>query len=211
MKKIMLLLILAVGASFAQAQNFFKNDDEVQTIFSRNKSNGGYGAITFGYTQIDGKDAFISGGRGAFIFDHSLAIGLAGYGFVNNLDYHTYYDSHPLDYTLAGGYGGIFIEPIVGGTKPVHVSFPVLFGLGGVALIEDYGWDYWEVHPFNELDHDLFFVLEPAAELEFNLTRWFRIAASASYRFTSKIDLYDTDEDVLRGLNFGLTCKFGKF
>ena len=211
MKKITLLLILAVGATFAKAQDLFNNDDEIQTIFSRNKSNGGYGAISFGYTQIDGKDAFVTGARGAFIFDHSLAIGIGGYGFANNLDYHTYYDNYPLEYTLAGGYGGVFIEPIVGGTMPVHLSFPVLFGLGGVALIEDYGHDYWEEYPFNELDHDLFFVFEPAAELEFNLTRWFRAAASVSYRFTSKIDLFQTDEDVLRGLNFGLTCKFGKF
>ncbi len=211
MKKITLLLILAVGAVFANAQNFFNNDDEVQTIFSRDKSNGGYGALSFGYTQIDGKDAFISGARGGFIFDHSLAIGIGGYGFVNNLDYHTYYENHHLEYTLAGGYGGIFVEPIIGGTKPMHLSFPVLFGVGGVALIEDYGWNSWEVDPFNELDHDLFFVFEPAAELEFNLTKWFRAAASVSYRFTSKIDLYETDEDVLRGLNFGITCKFGKF
>ena len=211
MKKITLLLILAVGAVFANAQNVFNNDDEIQTIFSRDKSNGGYGALSFGYTQIDGKDAFISGARGGFIFDHSLAIGIGGYGFVNNLNYHTYYENHPLEYTLAGGYGGIFVEPIVGGTKPVHLSFPVLFGVGGIALIEDYGWNNWEVDPFNELDHDLFFVFEPAAELEFNLTKWFRTAASVSYRFTSKIDLYETDEDVLRGLNFGITCKFGKF
>ena len=53
-------------------------------------------------------------------------------------------NDHPLNYTLAGGYGGIFIEPILGGTKPVHVSFPVLFGVGGVTLIENYGYNYWE-------------------------------------------------------------------
>lgn len=164
------------------------------------------------YSQIDGKDAFVTGARGAFIFDHSFAIGLGGYGFINNLDYHTYFDNKPLDYTLAGGYGGIFIEPIVGGKKPVHLSFPVLFGVGAASLIEDHGWNSWDhVDPFNELDRDLFFVIEPAVEVEFNVARFFRTAAYISYRYTSNLELYETDEDVLQGLNFGVTFKFGKF
>ena len=210
MKKIVLMLILASGICFAHAQDDFR-DDEIKTIFSKNKSNGGYGAFTLGYSQIDGKDAFITGARGAFIFDHSFAIGLGGYGFINNLDYHTFFDDHPLEYTLTGGYGGIFVEPIIAGRMPVHLSFPVLFGVGAAALVEDHGWHHWEVDPFNELDHDLFFVIEPAVELEFNVTKFFRTAASVSYRHTSTLELYNTDEDVLRGLNFNLTFKFGKF
>lgn len=210
MKKLAILLVLAMGISMAHAQDDYRNN-EIQTIFSKNRSNGGYGAITMGYSQIDGKDAFISGARGAFIFDQRFAIGFGGYGFVNNLDYHTFFDEQPLDYTLAGGYGGIFVEPIVGGRMPVHLSFPVLFGVGAAALVPDYNWNHWEIDPFNELDHDLFFVVEPAVELEFNVARFFRTAASVSYRFTSKVDLYQTSEDVLRGLNFNLTFKFGKF
>ena len=210
MKHLSLLFILAWGITMVQAQDRYQND-QIQTIFSKEKGNGAYGAFSVGYTQIDGKDAVITGGRGAFIFGRSLAVGLGGYGFANNLEFNTYYENHPVDYSLAGGYGGIFIEPIVAGSLPVHLSFPVLFGVGGAVLIENYGWDYWEGYPFNELDNDLFFVVEPAVELEFNMTRWFRTAASVSYRYTSKVDLFGTDEDVFRGLNFGLTFKFGKF
>jgi len=210
MKHLVLFFILVTGITLAQAQERYEND-QIRTIFSKDKSNGGYGAFTVGYTQIDGKDALITGGRGAFIFDHSLAIGLAGYGFANNLEYNTYYQEQPLGYWLAGGYGGIFIEPIVGGTMPVHLSFPVLFGVGGAALIENYGYNHWDDYPFNELDNDVFFVIEPAVELECNIVRWFRTAASVSYRYTSKVELFGTDEDVFRGFNFALTFKFGKF
>ena len=211
MKNLVLILILVLGGTIAFAQDDY-NDDQIQTIFSKQKRNGGYGAISFGYSYIDGKDAFITGARGAFIFDHSFAIGLGAYGFVNNLDYHSYFDNQPLDYTLAGGYGGIFVEPIVAGKMPVHLSFPVLFGVGGAALVEDHGWNGWHhPDPFNDLDHDLYFVVEPSVELEFNVTRFFRTAAFVSYRYTSNIELYETDEDVLRGLNFGVTFKFGKF
>ena len=209
MKKTAILLLLAVGTLFAHAQDDYSND-QVRTLFSNNRNNGFYGAFSLGYSQLNGKDALVSGARAAYIFDHKFAIGLGGYGFVNNIDYHTYYENHPLDYTLAGGYGGLIIEPIVGGRNPVHFSFPVLVGLGGVALLEDspYNWDY---EPWNEVDHDLFFIVEPMVELETNLTRWFRAAASMGYRFTSQVNLFETDEDVLRGLVFNLTFKFGKF
>ena len=209
MKKLTILFALVMATAFAFAQEENEND-EIRTVFSNRKSNGAYGAVSMGYSQIDGQDALITGARGAFIVDRSFAIGLGGYGFVNNLDYRTYVNT-PLDYYLAGGYGGVFLEPIVGGTHPVHFSFPVLFGLGGVALIEDYGFDHWDHHPFNDLDHDVFFVIEPAVEVEFNLTRFFRTAAFASYRHTSGIDLFETNPEVLRGFNFGLTFKFGKF
>lgn len=159
-------------------------------------------------------------GRGAFIFDHSLAIGLGGYGFANNLNYDYYHGENEKHLSLAGGYGGLLIEPIIAGKSPVHLSFPVLIGAGGVALVDMYNYDYWDQqYPQYEYAHDVFFVVEPAVELEFNLARFFRMAATASYRFTSNIDLKRSDlelssqtkADALRGFNFGLTFKFGKF
>ena len=215
MKKLSIILVLLMAVAAVKAQVDY-NDDQVETIFSKSKSNGGYGAFSIGYSQIDGRDALITGARGAFIFDHSFAIGLGGYGFVNNLDYNSYRHDNPEDrFMLAGGYGGVFFEPIIGGTKPVHVSFPILVGMGGVALVENNSWGWnWDIDPYHpgyEYDHDLFFVFEPAVELEFNLTRFFRAAAYASYRFTSEIELYETDNDVLKGFNFGMTFKFGKF
>jgi hypothetical protein len=207
MKKLSILIVLIIVAAFANAQDNYYND-EVQTIFSRNKSNGGYGAINVGYTQINGKDALISGVRGAFIFDHSFAIGLGGYGFVNNFDYNYKGVTPEEKFSLAGGYGGIFIEPIIGGRKPVHLSFPILIGMGGIALVNNYSWDWGYDYTY---DDDFFFVVEPAVELEFNLARFFRLALAASYRFTSEIEMYQTDKDVLNGFNFGATFKFGKF
>lgn len=211
MKRLTILVAILLAAGFAFAQDDYYND-QVETIFSHQKSNGGYGAFSIGYTQIAGRDAMVAGARGAFIFDHSFAIGLAGYGFVNDLEYHNY-QSNPEDkFFLAGGYGGVFFEPIVGGTKPVHVSFPIVVGMGGISLVEHTGWDWDYYHDeYHEYDTDLFFVFEPGVELEFNLTRFFRIATYGSYRLTSDIKLYDTDPDVLRGFNVGMTFKFGKF
>jgi hypothetical protein len=208
-------MVLLLVATMVFAQDDYYNN-EIETIFSKRKGNGGYGAFSMAYSNIDGRDALVSGARGGFIFNQTLAIGIGGYGFVNNLDYSSYKNPNPEDrFMLAGGYGGFYIEPIVAGNKPVHVSFPIFLGMGGVALVENYGWGWdWDIDPYHwgyEYDHDLFFVIEPTAELEFNMARFFRLAAYASYRFTSKIELYETDKDVLNGFNFGLTFKFGKF
>lgn len=210
MKRLTILVAILLVAGFAFAQDDYYNN-EIETIFSNKRSNGGYGAFTIGYTTIDGRDAMVAGARGAFILDHSLAIGLAGYGFVNDLEYHNY-QSNPDDRLfLAGGYGGVFFEPIVGGTKPVHVSFPILLGMGGISLVEHTGWNWDNYYDYHEYDTDLFFVFEPGVEIELNLTRFFRIAAYGSYRLTSDIELFDTAPDVLRGINLGMTFKFGKF
>ncbi len=219
MKNTSLLIVFMLAFSFANAQDSYQND-EVRTVFSKNKSNGGYGALTVSYSNIGGYDAIVTGGRGAFIFDHSLAIGLGGYGFANNLNYDYYHGGNEKHLSLAGGYGGFLIEPIIAGKSPVHLSFPVLIGAGGVALVDMYNYDYWDQQfPQYEYAHDVFFVIEPAVELEFNLARFFRMAATASYRHTSNIDLKRSDlelssqtkADALRGFNFGLTFKFGKF
>jgi len=219
MKKTGLLLLFILAISFAKAQDSYQND-EVRTIFSKKKSNGGYGAITVGYSNIGSYDALVTGARAAFIFDHALAIGLGGYGFVNNLNY-DYSQNHSEGVlSLAGGYGGFLIEPIVAGKSPVHLSFPILIGGGGVTLVDMYAWDYWgDPYNGNQYAYDAFFVIEPAVELEFNLARFFRLAAAVSYRYTSDIKLFQaelgesgqTKADALRGLNFGLTFKFGKF
>ncbi len=213
MKKLGILFTFILLVQMAFAQDYY--DDEVKTLFSNSKSNGWYGAFSMGYSQIDGHDALISGARGVFIFDHKFGIGMGGYGLVNNLDYHSYTGESPDPrFMLAGGYGGLILEPVVASKQAVHVSFPVLIGMGGVALLENNGWGWdWNFDPYypnSEYDNDVFFVIEPAVELEFNLTRWFRTAAYVSYRFTSDIEMYETDSDVLNGFNFGMTFKFGK-
>lgn len=204
-----MLLILAWAGLMSYAQVDQRN--EIQTLFSEQKSLGFYGAFTLGYSQINNQDALVSGGRFALVFNHNTAVGLAGYGFVNNLDGYKWYNDDVLSYSLAGGYGGIFIEPIVSGLRPVHVAFPVIFGLGGIGQIRNHYSGPWD-SPFHDIpETDLFFIVEPGVELEFNLARFFRTAASLSYRFTSNVELVGIDPEVMRGFMFGLTFKFGKF
>lgn len=210
MKQLILLISLVFLGQLVLAQDYNQTNDPdgIQTILSRNRSNGGYGAISIGYTEIDNKDAIVMGARGAWIINHSFALGLGGYGFINDINYDNPFNND-LDYNLAGGYGGLILEPILAPRLPVHLSFPVLFGVGGVAYVEHHNnWDYWWDSDNNS---DVFWVVEPAVELEFNMTRYFRMAATASYRFTSNINMQNTDPEILNGFNVGMVFKFGKF
>ncbi len=85
-----------------QEQKVRRNPGEVQTLFDPHSGTGGYGAFTIGYTQINGRDAILMGGRGEWIIGHGFGLGLGGYGFVNDPIYNTV---DQLNYSLAGGYG----------------------------------------------------------------------------------------------------------
>jgi hypothetical protein len=206
MKKLTLLIFLGLGYILASAQD--NNDDEIQTLFPKSRSNGGYGAISFSYTQIDGKDAFLIGGRGAWVIGHSFALGFGGNGFINDVNYQNPHDMNMND-GLAGGYGGLYLEPIIAPRFPVHLSFPILIGGGGITNVI-YNQN-WEDIIYDDSMTDAYMVIEPSAELEFNMTRHMRLALTCGYRFTTDIIIKNVSPDILRGFNYGLIMKFGKF
>jgi len=141
--------------------------------------------------------------------DHFFSIGVGGTGFINELDeiglgYYSNSNSDN-DLNLAGGYGGIILEPIAFPLKPVHLSFPILVGAGAVGSFKNY--DYFSTYYVD----DFFWVIEPQAELEINFTRWLRFAVYAGYRYTSELNITDISKNALRGYSAGVTIKMGKF
>ncbi|RPI44586.1 MAG: hypothetical protein EHM46_02670 [Bacteroidetes bacterium] len=207
-----LLTVLAIPSVMAQEEEIRerRQPGEVQTLFNPNAGSGGYGAISLGYTSIAGRDAILMGGRGEWIIGHGFGLGVGGYGFLNDAVYDAAQD---LNFALAGGYGGLVMEPIILGWFPVHVAVPVLIGAGGVAstsFTADWNdpYEYWDGYLEDAAG---FFVAEAGLELEFNLVRFFRLSLFGTYRYTSDIIMETTPEDALRGWNYGITMKFGSF
>jgi hypothetical protein len=186
----------------------------MKTIFgNKERTSGGYGALSFGYTQIDGKDAFLAGIKGGWLVDHSFTLGFVGYGFINDVSSPPpggQFQTH-----LGGGYGGLLLEPIFFPKFPVHFTIPLIIGAGGISYFEDY--EYSQGNPIppesydGTIDSDAFFVFEPGLELELNVTEIFRLAVGGSYRYTSNVVLIDHEGNILRNFNGYLTLKFGKF
>lgn len=217
MKRITLILLALFIGLTTMAQEKDKEDREMRTLFGSSgiRSNGAYGAVTTAYTKMDGRDAIMVGGRGAWVINHSIGIGLAGYGFMTEHKADTELND---DYQLLGGYGGLMFEFIVNPNSPVHLSFPMTIGAGGVTYSQRDS--FRRNNDFDRLSEDTqaFFVVEPGVELEMNVVRFMRLAVGVSYRYTSDVDLTYTgtsqrimDKDVLHGLSGGITLKFGKF
>jgi hypothetical protein len=209
MKKTLLLtLILVLFTINANSQDTVKvkKQNEYRSLLGNHHDGGFYGAFNIGYSKIDDKDAIVMGGRFSWVVNHSLAIGFGGAGFVNEIQ-NVALNSQVF---LTGGYGGIYIEPILMPNFPVHLSFPVLLGAGGISYVaSDINWNN-----FIE-DTEAFLLVEPAAELELNLTRFFRMSFGASYRFPTPFNVgvsgSTATAESLKGFTYTMTFKFGRF
>lgn len=209
-----LIAMFFVGQLFAQKTINYDNinDQEINTLFKKNKRDGFYGAFSMGYSPIDNKDGLVVSTRGSWIMDHWFAFGIGATGFVNNVDqldnYGYNYSSSATtnnDPSLVGAYGGIILEPMLAPLKPIHVSFPILIGAGVATTFDN---NYYYSYNYAE---DFYTVVEPGIELEVNFTKWLRFAAYGTYRYTSKIDIDNVSPDALRSYSVGLIAKIGLF
>jgi len=211
MKKVLIIfLIMPVffTAVSQEADTSYQNDErQMQTILGDNVDHGGYGALMFNYSQINGKDAFLFGIRGGWMIDHVFTVGLGGYGFFNNASVDNMVDGN---YDLAGGYGGLLLEATILPSKPVHLSIPVLIGAGGVAALDHWSYPY-DYDEYYVTSSDAFFVIEPGVELELSLVKFMRLGFAVTYRYCRDVDMVGISQDGLNGFNFGMTMKFGKF
>jgi hypothetical protein len=214
-KSIFLLAVIFISmSSYGQ---FFKRDtgqgesnNEIRTLAGRNQYGSGiYGGFGGGYTLINDADAVTLTGRGAWIAGHSLAFGFAGTGFVSSFTPGLDPDHYE---NLTGGYGGVLIEPILLPKFPVHLSFPIIAGFGGIASTSSVkpsnSWEYTDTFVQGT---EAYLVAEPGVELEVNVLKFFRMAFGLSYRFTTDLTWSYSAPDVLEGWNAGMTFKFGKF
>jgi hypothetical protein len=186
------------------------SSSEIRTIGGRSGSNGFYMGLHTDYSQISGFDAMSMGARLAWISGHHLAIGVAGNGFFTEPQ--RLNGSSNKDFNYTGGYGGLLIEPILFPRMPIHLSFPVILGAGGIGK----GIYYDLYYPYETTDAyldeaDAFLIAEPGVELEINAARWVRLSLGCSYRFTRGIDSQYFSENPLDGLTTGFSLKFGKF
>jgi len=212
MKTLITSLIILSFSMGVQAQHENENSDpnQMKTLMGHNNAVGGYGAITMQYSRIDDRDAFTFGARGAVVMGHMVGIGLSINGFFNDRHY------DPISQTnlhLSGGYGGFFFEPVVLPNYPVHVSFPILIGGGGIG-VNSSDKDKWN-YDFNSEASDAFMIIQPGIEVELNITNFFRFCVGGYYRYTTDVQIdnpdYNVPAGVLRGWTGGVTFKFGRF
>ncbi len=198
--------------------------DDFQTILGSGGSHGGYISFDLQAGQTsDDQNLLELGGRIGWIMNHGFTFGLAGYGLAGSIKKEVLLEGAPeaRTYNLGGGYGGIFIEPIILPKQPIHVSFPVMFGVGAFGYYVPYDINQpSQTYEYGAIKTDVVTVIKPGVDVEFNITRFFRLALSANYRLVNNLELaldesgetpVMLDKNYLNGFNYGFSLKFGWF
>jgi hypothetical protein len=218
MKKTVFALAFLMLSSliFAQAQDSSKHckkpctggKDEIRTIF-QHPDRGGFFSIYGGMADISGQSAVMAGLRFGATLDHWFSYGLGGSLLISQMSFDNILINKSLE--LEMGYAGLFFEPTIAPKSPFHFSFPVLFGVGSAAFYDPDDQNFQEHNSFVTIDNDIFYIIEPGAELELNMTKHTRLSLGIKYRYISDLSIVNTKEDAFNGLYYGLTLKFGKF
>jgi len=195
-KTLVLAMILATCVSVLSQQN------EYRTIFdNRDVRISGMGGPFMQFTSVAGEFGHLMGGGGAVMLN-DFFFGGYGLGLTNAIP--DYVNQNPTD-RLTLGHGGFWLGYSLFGQKPIHLVFSTLIGWGEFGVMQDYG-----TYPFVR---DKIFVFVPTAEVEVNLTRYFRIGAGASYNLYTLVDqnIHGYTNGDLSAPGGFLSFKFGWF
>ena len=138
---VLFLVLLCSLPLFAQEETL---------VGSSSVDHGGYGALVVKFTPVNNKLGILVGGRGGWIINHTFAIGMAGYGLVNDIPAK---GTGPFGQQyLNFGYGGLDLEYIANSNSIVHYSLHTLIGAGMVGYRNadwgDISWTHggeWDV------------------------------------------------------------------
>lgn len=161
MKNILITLALSMAFShFATAQRH-------ETLFNgRNGLTGFWFSSSFNYNRMSDDLVLMPGSYAAFEFGRTLLVGWGGYRLTDAVN------SQSSDTPIDMRYRGVYLGITPWSNKVVHPKIGVLGGRGRVNGQRD------------------LLVIQPAAGLEVNIFRWFRLGLEGGYRFVggSRID-----------------------
>lgn len=210
------VLIMLFTGALALAQDE-KTGSEVQTLFGNGaKVTGWFIDFNNSISELNGHNAYLPGFAGGIIMNRNFKIGLIGKSL-------SYYDTY-LQYDnifeepvyLVGGHGGLFLEASPIDNKVVHISIPLVIGAGGAEYLSKGAYpefvDDGELETCQQhLSSSPYWVVEPGANVEVNVSGFMRLYAGYSYRWTMGLNIANTTANALNGSNFNFGIRFGKF
>lgn len=208
-KHIFFIVFLFIFIGQTRAQDYELSDNgEVKTLLGKHTKLRGFGSVDLKVSQWNEQTALLVGGHGGIILNNQFIIALGGYGITTRSKFTDPNDQENM--YLGGGYGGLILGYSIFAKEVFHVNFPILFGGGGIDVLEDEdnvftnGFD-------NIVETSGFFIVEPGMELEINIARFFRFAIGGSYRFIEGANLDNVANSKLNDWSTHVSFKFGKF
>lgn len=212
MKRVLFLVLLSVLPLMLSSQtifgsntmvgtpsyttSYFAMDGTLSNFTSSSFDNGysTYGSVgaTIGITT---SGVFTFGFTGSYIFmptDPNLST-------LYPLEYKSY------NIRKYAGYGGILLEPTILHRFPIHITLPMIAGVGGARYVLKSDYDMWT------WDASWFFYLSGGAHVELNVAQGFRVSVGPSYHWIPNLKMVGTSPDIMNGFALDLTLKFGEY
>jgi hypothetical protein len=199
MKKLVFTILIIIAVSTLVSA-------EDQMLFGGKITHGGFGGPVLKFTKIKDQNAVFIGGRGGWIINHTMVLGLGGYVMANeNIDKVQISPGHSR--FLSVGYGGFEMEYVAMHNRLFHPALSILIGGGSASYIDKYFDDIDD----DEDDFDGFFIVEPTVNVELNVIPIMRANIGLGYRYVSGVEYYGLKDSDISGLAGSLSMKFGIF
>ncbi|WP_320822443.1 hypothetical protein [Reinekea sp.] len=159
---------------------------------------GGYGGPVFKSSKIQNEQTFEIGGSGGATFTtgkHSILLGGAGFGLVNELNWGS-------AEKLEMGYGGFLLGYTYNPEALVHVDTQLLLGAGGATVIDP-------DDASASSDVGTFLITELTTQVDVNVTDFMEIGLGASYRWASNPSIDGLSAGDLSKPGFFISFQFG--
>lgn len=210
---ITLILCVLTGYSQKYVDTNNPKDEEIKSLLSIKNDLNAFGAADLKISDLKDERALLVGAYGGFIINRRYLFGVAGYGIVTQVEFDGLVPGQttPKKLNLHGGYGGIIIGGTIAPKELIHISFPIVLGAGSMEVVDK---DYFVNNPADSeftVENSVFFVAEPGLEIEFNITKYFRLGAGATYRYISGLELDNVEDDDLSGTTAMISFRFGRF
>ncbi len=207
MKKLILIIILLsfIKLTFGQENNkyVFSSSSDIKSTFF-------LGPELKVSKLIKGCELY-TGLKAAILFNDKIAFGLAGGGFVTEEVFEGLDDLGQKAYlNTVSGYGGFYLDYFIPTEFPILISFPMVVGAGGIALFTPQNVNN---APGDEklVEGGVFFIYEPAVNVEVNLTKFLRMGLGIGYRFAFKGDMDRVSARDFSSFTFNWNIKAGSF
>lgn len=212
---ISILLIFGYASSFCQRYMDTNDpkDEEVKSLLSQKNDLNAFGAADLKVGDFKGERGLLVGAYGGFVINRRYLFGVAGYGLVTNVEFEGLVPgaTETKNLNLHGGYGGILIGGMIAHKELIHISIPIVLGAGSFEVVDK---DFFINNPADSeftIENTVFFVAEPGIELEFNITKYFRLGAGATYRYISGTELENVRDEDVSGTTAMISFRFGRF
>ena len=201
----------AIGQKYVDTNN--PKDEEIKSLLSKKNDLNAFGAADLKIGDLKDERSLLVGAYGGFIINRRYLFGVAGYGLVTNLEFDGVVPgrNEPKKLNLYGGYGGVLIGATIAPKELIHISIPIVLGAGSLEVVDK---DFFVNNPADSeftVENSVFFVAEPGIEIEFNITKYFRLGVGATYRYISGTELENVKDEDVSGTTALISFRFGRF